>query len=80
MTLTIELDLKRIELNHRANYPGQRSFHSKSYCFDTDADTHTLVRLLYLDQQTGRQSQCILYSTFRICRALMSGDKTIRQG
>jgi len=29
MILTIELDLKRIELNHCAKYPGQRSFHSK---------------------------------------------------
>jgi len=29
MTLTTELDLDMIKLNHRAKYLGQRSFHSK---------------------------------------------------
>jgi len=46
MTLTSELDLDRVKVNHHAKYVGQRSFRSK-VIVRTARQTHTTDRLLY---------------------------------
>jgi len=50
MTFTVELDLGSFQ---RAKYLGQRSSSSKVIVW-THRQTHTLDRLLCLDQQNGR--------------------------
>ena len=39
MTLTFELDLDSVKMNHHAKYLGQRSFRSKVFSGHTDIQT-----------------------------------------